>query len=49
MEAQHDARLALGAVLVVGVDEERERRAVGAGRRLDHVGHEALACVSSSK
>ena len=30
-------------VLVVGVDEERERRAVGAGGRLDHVRDVALA------
>jgi len=37
-------RLALGDdFLVVGVDQERERRAVGARGRLDHVRHIALA------
>ena len=51
MQAQHGARLALAGALalddflVVGVDEERERRAVGAGGRLDHVRHVALAAA----
>ena len=43
MQAQHGPRLALDLVLVVGVDEERERRPVGAGGRLDHVRDVALA------
>ncbi len=38
--------LALDQFLVVGVDEERERRAVGAGGGLDHVGDVALAGCS---
>ena len=38
-------RLALDLLLVVGVDEERERRAVGAGGGLDHVRHVALAAL----
>ena len=42
MQAQHRAAVVVGAVLVVGVDEERERAAVGAGRRLDHVRNVAL-------
>ncbi len=50
MQAQNRAHLALAGALaldgflVVGVDEERERRAVGACGRLDHVRHVALAC-----
>src|SRR5438067_2136091 len=40
---EHDARLALDLVLVVGVHQEGERRAVGARRRLDDVGEVALA------
>src|SRR5437667_2472079 len=43
MEAEHHARLALDLVLVVGVHQEGERRAVGARRRLDDVGEVALA------
>ncbi len=35
--------LALDEFLVVGVHQERERRAVRARRRLDHVRHVALA------
>ena len=46
MQAQHGARpdlaLASDDFLVVGVHEERQRRAVGAGGRLDHVRHVAL-------
>ena len=55
MQAQHRALLALARALalddflVVGVDEERERRAVGAGGRLDHVRHVALAACAWSK
>ncbi len=45
VQAQHDTRLTLYLVLVVSVDQEGERRAVGAGCRLDHVGKEALARV----
>ena len=37
VQPQHGALLALDLVLVVGVDEEGEHRAVGAGGRLDHV------------
>ena len=43
VELQHGARLAADLVLVVGVAQERERGAVGAGGRLDHVRHVALA------
>ncbi len=49
VQAQNGARLAraralaLDEFLVVGVDQERERRAVRAGRGLDHVGHVAAA------
>src|SRR5437667_2556922 len=43
VEAQHDARLALDLVLVVGVHQEGERRAVGTRRRLDDPGEVALA------
>ena len=43
VQAQHRARLALDLVLVVGVDEEGQRRAVGAGGGLDHVRDVALA------
>ena len=43
VQLQHGARLALDLLLVVGVDEERERRAVGAGGRLDDVRDVALA------
>ena len=43
MEAQHDALAALDLLLVVGVDHEGERAAVGAGGRLDHVRDVALA------
>ena len=43
MQAQDGSGLALDLVLVVGVDHEREHRPVGAGRRLDHMGHVALA------
>ena len=43
MELEHGARLALDLLLVVGVDEEGERRAVGAGGRLDDVRDVALA------
>ena len=35
MERQRDARLAADLLLAVGVDQERERRPVRAGRRLD--------------
>src|SRR2546430_16955752 len=42
MQAQHDARLALHLVLVVRVEEKGQGRAVGSGRRLDDVRHEAL-------
>ncbi len=43
VQPQHGARLALDLLLVVGVDEEREHRPVGAGGRLDHVRDVALA------
>uniref|UniRef100_A0A6J5Z3J2 Unannotated protein n=1 Tax=freshwater metagenome TaxID=449393 RepID=A0A6J5Z3J2_9ZZZZ len=39
MEAEYRAHVALDLLLVVGVYEEGQRRAVGAGGRLDHVGH----------
>ena len=42
MEAQHGARSLGDLLLVVGVDEERERGAVGAGGGLDHVRDVAL-------
>ena len=38
VEAQHHARLVLVRLLVVGVEQEDQRDAVGADRRLDHVG-----------
>ena len=43
VQAQQRALAALDLLLVVGVHHERQRRAVGAGRGLDHVGHVALA------
>ena len=43
VQLQHRALLARDLLLVVGVDEEGERRAVGAGGRLDHVRDVALA------
>ncbi len=43
MQAQHGALLALDLLLVVGVDEERQRGAVGAGGRLDDVRDVPLA------
>ena len=43
MEAQHGAHVAFDLFLVVGVDEEGERRAVGAGGRFDHMRHVLLA------
>ena len=43
VQLEHGARLALDLLLVVGVDEEGERRAVGAGGRLDDVRDVALA------
>ena len=43
VQAQHRALLALDLVLVVGVDKEREHRAIDAGRGLDHVRHVAVA------
>ena len=42
MEAQHGALPALDLLDLVGVDEEGERRAVGAGGGLDHVRDVAL-------
>ena len=42
VQLEHGALLAAELVLVVGVDEERERRAVGARRRLDDVRDVAL-------
>ena len=42
MEAQDHALLALHFLLAVGVSEEGERGAVGAGGGLDDVGDEAL-------
>src|SRR5581483_4555799 len=42
VEAEHGARLALDFVLVVRVDQERERRAIGASGGLDDVWDEAL-------
>ena len=42
---QRRARGSSDLLLVVGVDEERERGAVGARRRLDHVRDEALAAA----
>ena len=42
VELEHRPLLARDLLLVVGVDEEGERRAVGAGRRLDHVRDVAL-------
>ena len=43
VQAQHGALTFRHDLLVVGIDEEREQRAVGAAGRLDHVGHIALA------
>ena len=43
MELQHGALAAFDLVGVVGVDQEGERGAVGAGGRLDHVRQVALA------
>ena len=43
MEPEHDARLALDLVFVVGIEEEGEGRAIGPGRRLDHVRQVTLA------
>src|SRR5436190_2966754 len=43
MQPQQRARLTLDLLFVVGVDEEGERGAVRAGRRLDHMRHVALA------
>ena len=40
--ASDDARLAADLLLAVGVDQERERGAVGAGGRLDDPGDEVL-------
>ena len=43
MEPQHGALAALDLLDLVGVDQEGEGGAVGAGGRLDHVRHVALA------
>src|SRR5262249_37933008 len=43
VKPEDDARLALDLVLVVGVDEEGEQRAVDTRRRLDHPREVALA------
>ena len=43
VQPQHHAVLAFALLLIVGVDQERQGGAVGAGRRLDHVRHVALA------
>src|SRR5664280_163290 len=43
VEPQHDSLLAPDLLLPVGVDQEREGGAVGAGRRLDDPGDEVLA------
>ena len=43
MQAQHDALAPGDLLLVVGVAEEGQERAVGARRGLDHVRHVALA------
>jgi hypothetical protein len=45
VQLEHHPGLAAHLLLVVGVDEEGERGAGRAGRRLDHVGEEALVGV----
>ena len=45
MKVQHHALLALHLFLVVGVDEKRQRAAVGAGRRLDDEGNHLLLAL----
>ena len=42
MELEHGPRLAADLVLGVRLAQERQGRAVGAGRGLDHVRHESL-------
>src|SRR5690242_13484628 len=45
VKSQRGARLALDLVLVVGVDQEREQRAIDARGRLDDEGEVALASL----
>ncbi len=45
MQPQHGPRVAVEVLLVVGVDEEGQRGAIGAGGGLDHVRHVALAAA----